>query len=352
MGFSSLALVMGAIGTLAFAPLNTTQISSASEAEMTTEQGLITPKANDPVIYTTESGLEIKYGNAAPSTINSSLGSGNLKGFPYFTTTSGSTTYTWVIIGRNANVTFLDGDIQSYLFSTWKSQNASQGMGFGSSFFTNTYEESTPAGNSIKAEIPSKSYVNDYPHVNISGVKATSEIPSGCVLVLANTSTYTGVYNTDYIIAGHTNARLCHWQQEHSKMNITVTMEGYYTNKSLGLASIHSQIQNTTLKTYECNWYANLSPGWAWRLSTATYHIFPLCASTDGGSNFMWKTYLTAAQFENGTAQALRASPQQNETPASSCYWYASYFESSAERKTGVHATGYAYRPAFVLKIT
>ena len=67
ISFSSLALLMGIAGTMAFAPLVATspQLAKASEmVETTTEQGLITPKADDPVIYTTESGLKIYAGKA------------------------------------------------------------------------------------------------------------------------------------------------------------------------------------------------------------------------------------------------------------------------------------------------
>ena len=93
--FTSLALLMGVAGTMAFAPLGASaSVANASELETTTEQGLITPKADDPVIYTTESGLEIKWGNATTilgggnESTSTVLDSGNLSGFPYFTTGS------------------------------------------------------------------------------------------------------------------------------------------------------------------------------------------------------------------------------------------------------------------------
>ena len=135
---ASLALLMGAAGVFAFAPLGASPSVANANAmvETTTEQGLITPKADDPVIYTTESGLQIKYGNAAPSTLNSSLDSGNLEGFPYFTTASGSTTYTWVIIGRNSNVSKLNTAVKEYLFSVW---NANESTTFGQYFYQNQH---------------------------------------------------------------------------------------------------------------------------------------------------------------------------------------------------------------------
>ena len=130
--FGGVALMMATAGVFAFAPLG--NVAPASLATSQPTDVLVTPQEDDPVLFTTEDGLEIKWGNAAslqgggketwsgsftsestantnigdthPATNNTSnLSSGNLSGFPYFTTTSGSTTYTWVIIGRNSNVT-------------------------------------------------------------------------------------------------------------------------------------------------------------------------------------------------------------------------------------------------------
>ena len=59
ISFSSLALLMGIAGTMAFTPIGTTTTPIANASEISTESGgLITPKKDDPVIYTTESGIE------------------------------------------------------------------------------------------------------------------------------------------------------------------------------------------------------------------------------------------------------------------------------------------------------
>ena len=363
ISFSSLALLMGIAGTMAFAPLGASpnNLASANEIETTIEQGLITPKADDPVIYTTESGLEIKWGNAAP-TINNSLPSGtyNLTGFPYFSTTADGTTYDWVIIGRSPDTDLFQNTITNYLFSTWKTaRNSTIAKGnFGDNkgyyFFNNTYEATTPAGSAINGIIPSKSYVADYTPVT-KQVISNPEIDSGCVLVLLNGSSFVGTYNTTYAHPGFSQYKFCNWGEGYN-MTIRTTMEGYYTNKSLGLGTITDNIQNTLLKTYECNW--ENSDGWVWRLEECYHHIFPLCATTNGGSNFMWSTYLTAAQMENGFSQALRAAPTQqggssDYSLSGGVYHYkAYYFEGQAHRTATVNATGFSYRPAFVLKIS
>ena len=117
--FGGVALMMATAGVFAFAPLGTVQPASLEASQPT--DVLVTPKEDDPVLFTTEDGLEIKWGNAASlqgggketwsaskyttqasakaqysatptDTYTSNLTSGNLNGFPYFTTKSGSTT--------------------------------------------------------------------------------------------------------------------------------------------------------------------------------------------------------------------------------------------------------------------
>ena len=105
LGFASLAILMGAAGVFAFAPLGASpSVANASELETTTTEtgGLIVPKNDDPVIYTTESGIDIKWSNYSLTGTNgnqvglaessgTSLSSGNLSGFPYFVTNDGTT---------------------------------------------------------------------------------------------------------------------------------------------------------------------------------------------------------------------------------------------------------------------
>ena len=69
LGFASLAVFMGATALFAFAPLNNTPTltgglnASASSEKQTFDLGL--RPDTDPVVYVTESGLEIKMSNAS-----------------------------------------------------------------------------------------------------------------------------------------------------------------------------------------------------------------------------------------------------------------------------------------------
>ncbi|MBQ2713745.1 MAG: hypothetical protein IJF22_02075 [Clostridia bacterium] len=337
MGFSSLALVMGAIGTLAFAPLNLAQISSASEAEMTTEQGLITPKADDPVIYTTESGLEIKYGNSAPSTYNQSLSSGNLKGFPYFTTTANSTTYTWVIIGRNSNVyAFNYSNMASFLFSTWKT-NSTQTYQLGANgtyFFKNIYESTTPAGSAINNVVPSKSYVMDG-----SPLVHNAEIPSGCVLCLLNSIAETSSFASSR--SDSTN------YYSNASNKIRSKCEGFYSNDTFGFGTLLSSLQNITVS--QGNVYAPST--WSWsQTSVSNQKFFPLNAdySYPGTSNFKYTSYLTSAQFALGTTFWTRG----HSGGGSPMHIDESGVETGADQNsTSSWTTARGIRPACVIKL-
>ena len=361
--FTSLALLMGAAGVFAFAPLGaSTSVANASELETTTEQGLITTKADDPVIYTTESGIEIKWGNAVPDTINSSLGSGNLKGFPYFTTSNGSTTYTWVIIGRNSNVTTINTAVQSYLFSTWQANNStSNDWVLGNHFFDNTYETTTPAGSAINNVVPSKSYVNDNIFFSINDITTNdNEIPSGCVLVLANNVLGTGTYNNGAVYVF--NNEYCAIYER--GINIASTMHGYYSNKSYGISSIYDQIQEVPLATKFSRCYKGTYHYYSKDNSTnndyasdtpkySNHYIFPLAANAD--STFYYEDYITLTQMSCSSAQFLRGSHTTTYDNTASGYnndrttilaANASSLSLSYVRSTC------GYRPAFVLKIT
>ena len=301
-GFGSLAMMMAVAGTFAFAPLGASpSVANANEIEMTTEQGLITPKADDPVIYTTESGIEIKFGNA-PS-VSNSLSSGNLNGFPYFTTTKNSTTYTWVIIGRSTSIT----DTQTYLWSNWKNGNKDF-YKYMSYFFGDTYETNTPAGSLINSIVPSKAYVVDT--LKNTKPKTSSEIPAGCVLALSNTvvgstffsNTAQATYN------GQTGNCANSLTQcfAGSGNNLTTVHQNYYTNDSFGFGTNKSLLQNIALRQAGTYWYNPGTGGYNKKDATSiNLYFFPLGhdASYD---NFRFQTYLTAEQVKTSSSFWVR----------------------------------------------
>ena len=350
--FTSLALLMGIAGTMAFAPLGATspQLANANETvETTTEQGLITPKADDPVIYTTKSGLDIKWGNALPMNFNSPLSSGNLKGFPYFTTTKGGTTYTWVIIGRNSNSSTIDTAIQSYLFSIWQTNNSSTNhWKYSNSFFSTTFESSTPAGSAIYNVISSKSYIHDYISISGSGIQGTTEIPNGCVLCLSNESVGSVGWSTQrYISNGH------HYYLDsieggfvYSANNFSNTLKDYYTNDTFGFGTYLSSIENTRLTQMVSYWTTAETA-----VATEVYmHFFALGHNTTY-DNFRYQTYLTNAQVKvSNTSQGIHVRTN-----------YTHEFGYYIDNTTGEIATNQAVRytigdvglirPAFVMKL-
>ena len=252
ISFSSLALLMGAAGVFAFAPLGAgPSVAKASEMSTQASESLVIPKADDPVIFTTESGIEIKWGNAATAsgggnetgtysynsyvsgvgipapTQYSNLTSGNLSGFPYFTTTGNGKTYTWVIIGKNPNLGNASktyngsntsakteyktlADWQAKINSSDTYENYINGYSpTHKSFFNDTYEANTPAGVAIKNNgilnqttartySASLSYSYTVDMLSSSSVKTNSEIPSGCVLVWSNEPIETFVWSSSY----------------------------------------------------------------------------------------------------------------------------------------------------------
>ena len=336
ISFSSLALLMGIAGTMAFAPIGTTTTPIANANEISTESGgLITPKKDDPVIYTTESGLNIKFGNAinglsAAGGGNETsafdnynpLSSGNLSGFAYFTTTDGTNTYTWVIIGQNltnpSNLP-ITKEIDYQKLSYWQTNKAKTETY--KNFFDNTYEATTPAGLAIK----NNNTLNDYSalrihsYVAITNTKYQTEIPEGCVLCFANAKVAMSKFGSSGAYNGSTLHNL---------------VAGYYTNSSLGISSIKSLIQPVTLKQSHRNSESTIT----------NQYMYPL-----GGNNFNWGTYITTAQAKLPDSASWwtrgghgnyndRAGAYVDGTPYSSTYDW-----------TG---NSYGVRPAFCLKIT
>ena len=354
LGFSSLALLMACTGVVAFAPLQSTQISFASDAEMTTQQGLITPKADDPIIYTTESGLDIKYGNAAIV----ALGGGNetqeyetmtstskLSGFPYFTTTKGSTTYTWVIIGKSTTMPNNSFYASYDTLANWQGLT-SQSPTY-KEFFDEIYEEASPAGTLLK----NKGVLNNYTARGIknvlptsSTIKSNDEIFSGCVLAIANTSVGNSVLYPSINNCTTLAQTFVGTDNTYRKLHAS-----YYTNDTFGFGSLLSQVQETTLKQVCFYTSSNTKTQQEVKL-----HFFPMGSGSDGtiatqtsGSlpeNFQWKNYISSTQWTFSDTVWARSMYNYgrcyNTTPAGENNYQASPYGS------------YAVRPAFQIKIT
>ena len=334
--FASLALLMGAAGVFAFAPLGTgPSVAGASEmvdqinTKADGENIKYAPSAlgldpeNDPVIYTTESGLEIKYGGA--TTI---LGGGNeqsdfsaaplpsgkpLSGYPYFTMgTYNGYAVNWVIIGKSttgiptSSGTMNIADYQK--LSTWQGR-------IGESptykyFFDNTYEATTPAGLAIK----NGGLLNDYTARKIeytmldpsilSSVIPNDEISSGCVLAISENCLGTSDFNaTDTNYRYGNRYRYKADQGQNSSANYTYTynnktdgrlysaVKSIYENLNLA-ESQKSQIIAQKLSTRYRNGNSNLLDTFDTDGNTL-HKLFPL-AYGHSEENFVASQYLTS----------------------------------------------------------
>ena len=218
--FATLALLMGAAGVFAFAPLGASpSVANASEmVETTTTSGLGLDPKNDPIVYTTESGLEIRMSNATQytgtSTFTTNTGTSytqNISSFYYFTMGKYSgTIYTgsggsntanysvsnanvnWIILGLGPNTSYFFDEVTANLFSTWKTNTSTVNNNYtnitpnGTYFFQEVFESTTPAGSAINAVVPSKSYIMDKVRASIPVNPGNlNEIPAGCMLVIS-----------------------------------------------------------------------------------------------------------------------------------------------------------------------
>ena len=269
LAFSSLALVMAAGGIFAFAPIGA---SASTPPPTTTTSGLGLDPKNDPVVYTTESGLEIKMSNADKfsGTVTTTTNKGqthiqNLTSFYYFTMgTFSGTIYTaktqtdtyevknepvnWIILGVGSHSNAFVESVSNYLFSTIK--NNDYLFSNGEYYFDNQHETFSPAGQLIDSTINAKTYIMGKVK---DSIKVHTEIPKGCMLVLSekllgqmyfnssgavNTYFYNAnsVSYTIYAIGNYGNRYRYHGDQ-----NITSATQTW-TNKTDG--SLYSYINN------------------------------------------------------------------------------------------------------------
>ena len=390
-GFANLAIFMGATGIFAFAPLGaSSSVASANEmvdqinTKADGENIKYAPSAlgldpkNDPVIYTTESGLEIKFGGID---VEFSLASGALTGYPYFTMgTYGGYAVNWVIIGRNSDVTALYTEIESYLFSVWKANELNT---FGQYFFNSQYENLTPAGTSINQDVQTKAYVTDNETISLTkkNIVTNDEIPSGCVLVISECNLGTSVFNatasnqSTYLRTYARGSRYRYqsdngdgntWNNK-TNGNLYTAITNLYTN-GLGLTNEEKAlIQPQKLITKYSAKYSNNGTSEAETITggdilhdtyetdgNTLYHFFPLAIGWTGASeNFVLSTYLKS--------NALKVSYVIGTKTAQAWWtrtgWYA--IDSSAVNTDGSNYWGpsigvsavYGVRPACIIAV-
>lgn len=327
---SGLAIMMG-IGTLfgvVISPMNSTRASTSGS-----EENLLTPQEqllagnleldpeNDPVVYTTDYGLDIKFHRDIP-TFNTSSSYG-VSGYIYFTMGSyNNTEVKWIIIGKNSNLT-KSASLYTQVKTNW------QTYGYYKSY---SGLDSSDAGTIIKNS-SSKGLVYDYLNCVFANAVSTTEIPNGCVLCISETSLY--------------SCQFYSWNDAYGKYEgskVQSQMSSLYSS-GLGLSSTQkTRIQPQSLRSYYYNTYC----------TSTNQYFFPL-ASTHGWDSssypqaFCVQTYFTIETAKTNMVWWLRTG--QKTTNSSS---------ANKAHVAGATSWGYSYdtytnhngvRPAFVLKL-
>ena len=351
---------------------------AAHDAAILSGEGLGLDPENDPVLGTTEGGLEIKFHaksltglwdyNKFTSTYltDKFAGSGNfanLTGYLYVTMGG----YNWVVIGRNSSLnsislttTYAQGTATPAEFVKFKDYSSSASM------LNSQRETSTPAGSSINSS-NSKQILNTVSGVTRTysitlssyGAVGASEIPSGCVLCFCEKSIKEGIWEAD-----HSNVyETITFYDEHSfnmvdghfvgnsyaVSDIKNTMDTLYSSE-LGFTSAEkSKIQSVTLNTnHILTYYYGAEE--RTKTNTTTGYLFPL-ASASSSESFYIGTYLTT--------EAKRVSSDNSD------YWtrsggrynaYQAYCQHTCVSSSGSDYVRYCdlksgMRPAMVIKI-
>ena len=331
---SGLAFFMG-IGTLCgvvIAPMNSAQASVGGEdAPLTPQEQLLAgtlelDPETDPVVYTTDWGLNIKFHNNFGSL--DIMSSGGLSGYLYFTMGSyNNSAINWIIIGQNPYL-YWDGshdyNITTLQYTTYTLSDYIKETTTNVNYYVNNISETvTPAGSAISQDGTSDIVV-DFSRLVFTNTVSKSEIPNGCVLVISQNILCNSVFNQ--------------WKDEYSTTNysgsiLQTTVTNLYSN--LGLTEVQkSKIYPQTLYTLYYKGYSS---------TISEQYLFPLAGSSTS------ETFYIGTYLNSNTKRSLSA------------YWWtrsganSSYF-FTVQKDGGVggsHAYGSSagVRPAFVLKI-
>ena len=339
---ASLALITCATTLLATAPFGTGAANAAAESEMTAQEKLAAGTLNlnpetDPTIYTTESGLEIKFGGAT-------LENGRFKGYTYVRMAG----INWVIIGKST--TGFDKGLSLYSFFT----DTAKGVSI-------PRDTTTPAGKAIENELFTPLDTVAGAVLNTSSLeKTTEEIPPGCVLMLSE-DVITAVKFADASDANYASS-LC---------SLRILLEGYCKNdngvmtSTLGFTQSEMRlIQKQTLITA----YYTKSTGRT--QSTISAYLFPFAsysytrsgtgdsASTDPNytsQNYCIENYLDIYyNYNNNVASSISPASQSywTRTGITDSYYYVYRILADGTFGTATSTSSLYYaRPVFVLKL-
>ena len=343
---------------------------AAHDAAILSGEGLGLDPENDPVLGTTEGGLEIKFHaksltglwdyNKFTSTYltDKFAGSGNfanLTGYLYVTMGG----YNWVVIGRNSSLnsislttTYAQGTATPAEFVKFKDYSSSASM------LNSQRETSTPAGSSINSS-NSKQILNTVSGVTRTysitlssyGAVGASEIPSGCVLCFCEKAIKNDIWedrtsNTNDYSSGSYDYR----GNSYAISDIKNTMDTLYSSEIGFTSTEKSKIQSVTLNTkYIMLDRLNKQPTKT-LTNTTTGYLFPL-ANIDSGESFYIETYLSTAEKRVSSDQSSYWTRSGGRYSSYYTYCQQTYVSSSGSyASTNCEYTS-GMRPAMVIKI-
>ena len=325
-----LAVLMGAMAFLGAACTPSSAATSgtqgaqsaagAADGGSTTSSFNLNPET-DPTLFTTQSGLEIKFGGAT-------VESGSLAGYTYFTMgTYGGNPVNWVIIGRHSQG-FSDNyqhTLAQHLLNISDRSEAFQ------DWVNDGFEIDTPAGDAIWGDnLADDRIVLEGANITFSSLEATgttidSELDPGEVLVISQTTLGSSTFDGDSSYTNDYNSTDCELKKY---------IENLYTT-NLGLTDTQkSLIQPQSLN----NLYYNSATS-----TTSNAYMFPLAGR---GENFNMSTYLTTNALRDIDAYYwLRSGSASDDDIAYYVYTDGSIYSYSTVRNS------YGVRPAFVLNL-
>ena len=337
-----LALMFG-LGTLfgvLVAPMNSTHATtSGSEENLLTPQeklyagtGLGLDPENDPVIFKTDKGLEIKYGGAALTSGTSTITS--LSGYAYVT--MGGTN--WIIIGQSST-TSGNYSIHTY-YKDWA---------------TSSYvEKQTDAGNAIWTATNHVDYGTLHngisgTTINFPNAVKSSELKAGELLCFSEGCLTKMAFNNSTYIADYVNGG---GELKKYIDDIYKTLSDYEQNF----------VKNLVIKTA---WY----DGSSYNILSTNAYFFPLATLTGGydgdmsnnaiykQQNFLIESYLGKDDDSAENTKRKIAYYSQQATQ----YWLRTGYKSMKSYAYTIYQNGqhsaqgctgsYGVRPAFVLQL-
>ena len=351
IGASSLAFFMG-IGTLCgvlIAPMGATSASNAGDlAALAQSPDRAQEKAlhdagvlsgnlnldpeNDPVVWVTDNGFEIKSHDVAVSS-----GTTTVSTVSYKYVTLGS--WNWIIIGYSTKS--LTQSISGVVNVANTSYNDYFSISDNTNIVNKLGTDTTDAGSIIKSASVEKNA-----RIYLSGVSVptkfktiftnakadpANEIPAGCVLCLCAGTTGDSIYEDETVYKAY-----------FPDSDIDTAMTSVYNSIK---SAANNQIQETKLITY---WYN----GSAKKKYEHYEHLFPLATNNSSWwpaasypQNFCVETYLdTNAKRAIDTSWWLRSGDSSSSSIA-----YRIYSGGSLSSKRVTYSHG--VRPAFVLKL-